>query len=651
MMISIAYILLALLGLGVLIFVHELGHYIAARRVGMRVESFGIGFGSPIYSFERKGVRWNICWLPFGGYVKIAGMEKDISGKEPSEIPDGFFGKTPWQRMLVSVAGPAANLLFAFVVFFGIWFTGGLERSFSEITRKIGWVDTQSELYRQGIRPGDEIFSYNGNLVRNMKDHLHAGLLGGSILKVDGKKWDATRNDYVPFNLTIAPYVYPHAVESEYRTTGIMAPANYIIYNKFLNGRENVLSAQSPLVNSGIQYGDRIVGLDGEKIFSLPELSFLLNDARTLVTVRRGDAFFVRRVPRVLVGDLKLSNEIRDELSDWQNEANLKDKKLMHLMFIPYNINSDCMVEGRLSAIDQEKEEKIFPKTLFSLKEEPLQVGDEIIAIDGTMVISAEQLLKAVQTKHVQLIVQQEPARLKGISYEEADQIFEQSVNDADFSELVQSIGTPQQLGSKGNLRLLKPIEPKRRMELDKGAQFAAEIEEEKKAVQAIDDVKKREQALKFLEQREKQLLLGLPGLSDEVVRYNPNPFTMFSEVVEEVVQTLSALVGGSLSPKWLSGPIGIVQVIHHQWMLGVKEALFWLGIISLNLGLLNLVPLPVLDGGYIALSIFEGLTGARLKAKTIERLVIPFAILLIVFFVFLTYHDLIKLFHQFFKF
>src|SRR4029078_5976078 len=115
MFVSLFYVVLAILGLGFLIFIHELGHYWMARRVGMRVESFGIGFVRPIFSVMRNGVKWNICWLPFGGYVKIAGMEKE-DGKEPEDIPDGFFGKSPWDRIKVAIMGPLVNLVFAFLV-------------------------------------------------------------------------------------------------------------------------------------------------------------------------------------------------------------------------------------------------------------------------------------------------------------------------------------------------------------------------------------------------------------------------------------------------------------------------------------------------------------------------------------------------------
>ena len=73
--VSILYVILAILGLSFLIFIHELGHYFMARRLGMRVETFSIGFGKPLYTWEKDGVRWQIGWLLFGGYVKIAGMD------------------------------------------------------------------------------------------------------------------------------------------------------------------------------------------------------------------------------------------------------------------------------------------------------------------------------------------------------------------------------------------------------------------------------------------------------------------------------------------------------------------------------------------------------------------------------------------------
>ena len=151
-LISMLYIIVAILGLSFLIFIHELGHYFMARRLGMRVETFSIGFGKPIYSWVRDGVKWQIGWILFGGFVKIAGMDTS-EGRDLYEIKDGFFGKKPWDRIKVSFMGPFVNIVFALIAFTVLWSIGGREKNFSDYTRKIGWIDPKSELYIKGIRP------------------------------------------------------------------------------------------------------------------------------------------------------------------------------------------------------------------------------------------------------------------------------------------------------------------------------------------------------------------------------------------------------------------------------------------------------------------------------------------------------------------
>lgn len=640
---SLLYLLLAIFGLGFLIFIHELGHYWMARRVGMRVESFGIGFGRPIFSFMRHGVKWNICWLPFGGYVKIAGMERE-DNKEPEEIKDGFFGKSAWDRIKVAIMGPLANIVFALLVFFCIWATGGREKNYSEVTNKIGLLDPNSELYQKGIRPGDLIVSYDNETVKGAKDHFHAAMTGGSLVSVKGLHWDRRKGSYVPFSLQIHPYPHPQALESGILTTGVLSGASFIIFPEKTFGQVNTIPKGSPLESSGIQPGDRIVWIDGEPMYSINQLSSRINENKALVTIDRDGKILLRRVPRVEVEELKLTHEPKEELIDWQHAANLTHVKMRDLLYIPYNLTADCRVEGSLEFIDSDKNAP--QKLPFSQAEEPLRPGDVIIAIDGTPIQSSFELLKELQT-HKVLVVVQRPAITK-TNMSQSNAIFDQPIHNKELLEIVRSIGTDSPIRQKNSLVLLKPVVPKTRKEIfssvDLNADILKELEEEKRHIQAIDDPEKRAQALKFLENRDKQLMLGLPGVSDIQVAYNPNPLQMFGDVVDEIAHTLSALVGGFLNPKWISGPIGIVQVIHHQWMSGIKEALFWIGVISLNLGLLNLLPLPVLDGGYILLSLFEIVSGRRVKSKTLEKIVVPFAVLLISFLVYLTYHDLIRL-------
>jgi regulator of sigma E protease len=142
--------------------------------------------------------------------------------------------------------------------------------------------------------------------------------------------------------------------------------------------------------------------------------------------------------------------------------------------------------------------------------------------------------------------------------------------------------------------------------------------------------------------------VLGLP-LSDVAVNYNPSPLTVFYDVIAETFKTLTALVTGKIHPKWMSGPVGMVQIMHHGFSLGIKEALFWMATISMNLGIFNLLPLPVLDGGHICFSLYEMVTRRRVSPKVMEKLVIPFVVLLVGLFIYVTYQDVLRLFSNLF--
>lgn len=660
MLLNLYYVLLAILGLSFLIFIHELGHYWMARRVGMRVDVFSIGFGKPLYSWVRDGVRWQIGWLLFGGYVKIAGQEAS-EGQDPSEVSDGFYAKSPLDRIKVAFMGPFVNLLFALLVFGGLWAFGGREKKFSEFTHKIGWLDPHSELYMQGVRPGDEIAAYDGRAFESGGDNLYAPMMGKDALQVQILKVDYATGSKTSVGLHAKVYPHPAALEKGVKTVGILSSANYIIYNK-VAGKENPLPEGSPLQGSGIEYGDRIVWVDGLRVFSSTQLDHLLNDSRALLTIQRGKETLLTRVPRVPVEELKLTPEYREELTDWQFEANLKGTKLQKLVAIPYNLTHDAVVEEPFKFIDKDIESNIFPKVSYAPMEEPLQKGDKIIAIDGTPINRASDLFKELQTHHVLVVVErpeQGPENGLGkvfgkVSWEEADADFDNEFSAQNLQKIEATIGKGAPIKGSGNLILLKPIVPKMRSQLhlspEKQAWMATEILERKKEIEAIEDPEKRAQAMNYLESREKQLLLGLPMVQDRKVTYNPGPLEMFDTVFKQIWRTLEALFTGSLNPKWISGPIGIVQIVHDNWMHGIREAIYWLGAISLNLGFLNLLPIPVLDGGSILISAVELITRRRFHPKTLEKIVIPFAVLLVGFFIFLTYHDLSRLFGGFFR-
>src|SRR5262249_17957573 len=120
-------------------------------------------------------------------------------------------------------------------------------------------------------------------------------------------------------------------------------------------------------------------------------------------------------------------------------------------------------------------------------------------------------------------------------------------------------------------------------------------------------------------------------------------------QVNEQIWRMLGALFSGSIGLNFMAGPVGIIQLVQEQWMLGFNEALYWLGVISVNLGVLNLLPIPVLDGGTILFILVEISCRRRIHPKALEKTIIPFAALLICFFIYITYHDLIRIFGGFF--
>lgn len=643
-------IVLALLGLSFLIFIHELGHYFAARWRGMRVQTFSIGFGKPMYQWKRGDVDWQIGWLPFGGFVKMGGMDTE-NGVAAEDIPDGFFGRSPLDRLIVAIAGPLVNLVFAFLLFAAIWGFGGISKSYSQYTHTVGWVDPQSDLFAMGVRPGDEIMSYDGHPFRSSKDHLYAPMLGGDKVHVEGFKVDAASGERTPFEGEVSPYPNPHGLLPGLKTLGIEGSASYLVYDRHPDGSENPLPPGSPLAEAGLEYGDRLFWVDGEVVYSLEHLSYILNSGRALLTVERAGERLLVRVPRVAVGDIKIDTEHSEELNDWQYESKLTDTKFGELFYIPYNLDDSCTVEDALTMIDPDRQAEVFPDRIVLDSHQQLLAGDRILAVDGTPVTESHQLLKQLQDNRVHVVIE------RGVSPE--PQVIENGdvlPFDTDSAEalraITQAIGSGTPVEQSGNLVLLNPLRPVRQIDFyttaEDRALYQTRVLEQRRKMEMIPDPKKRAAALAALDRIVEQKLLGVAGVQDRRVWYNPGPVQLFSDVVREIWRTLGSLVTGTLNPKFMSGPIGIVQVMQTSWSMGIGDAMFWLAAISLNLGFLNLMPVPVLDGGYIVMSLWEMVSGTRLNPKVVERMIIPFAVLLIGLFVFLTFNDLSRVFGRF---
>ncbi len=157
-------IVVSLLVLSALIFFHELGHYTAARLMGVYVEVFSIGFGKKMASFQKWGTEWRIAMIPLGGFVKMKGQD-DSDPTKISLDEDSYNTKTPAQRIFILLAGPLANFILAFILYFGIALGGP-----NILSPVIGKVIKDSPAFVAGLETNDTIRSINGVQITTWKE-------------------------------------------------------------------------------------------------------------------------------------------------------------------------------------------------------------------------------------------------------------------------------------------------------------------------------------------------------------------------------------------------------------------------------------------------------------------------------------------------
>jgi regulator of sigma E protease len=158
-------ILVTVVVLGILIFVHELGHFLVAKRAGVAVLKFSLGFGPKLIGIQRGETEYRISAIPLGGYVKMLGedTEEDVT----PELMERSFGAQPvHKRIAIVLAGPFSNFLLAIVIFAGIYIAAGIP----QITPKIGTVNAGSPAEMVGIKPGDKILSIDGRAITQWEE-------------------------------------------------------------------------------------------------------------------------------------------------------------------------------------------------------------------------------------------------------------------------------------------------------------------------------------------------------------------------------------------------------------------------------------------------------------------------------------------------
>ncbi|MDP7047709.1 MAG: RIP metalloprotease RseP [SAR324 cluster bacterium] len=238
--------------LGVLIFIHELGHYLAARHVGVRVEAFSIGFPPTALAKQVGETEYRISWLPLGGYVKLYGQ--NVTDEDP-EDPANYAAKSIFQRLYILAAGPAMNLLFA-LIFMPLVFWIGMDiPAYLNDAPYIQNVQPGSYAYQLGVRANDEIIAVNGSKVQTWEE-LHSAL--GQISSAENLSLEIDRagNSMIMESSGI-----------EIRRTASMG------WSPLLSPIVGGFTGDSPAEKAGIQDGDKVISINGKSIQDWMEIS------------------------------------------------------------------------------------------------------------------------------------------------------------------------------------------------------------------------------------------------------------------------------------------------------------------------------------------------------------------------------------------
>jgi regulator of sigma E protease len=280
--------------IGILVFIHELGHFLAAKIFGMRVDRFSIGFPPRAFGKKIGDTDYCVSWIPIGGYVKIAGMidesfDTQFINQPPQ--PWEFRAKPIWQRMVVISAGVVMNLLLAIFIFWGIIYHQG---RFIRQTTEIGYVVPESPAAKVGLRAGDRILSVNGHEASRWEDIeslIYSEALSNDLI-LDVERGQESRTIF------IKRAELPDVSDERF---GILAGPLLAVVGGVESGK--------PAERIGLQAGDTIKTVNGIAVSysSLPEVIRRFPGKEVVLGWKRGEAVFEATVTPTQEGRIGIS--------------------------------------------------------------------------------------------------------------------------------------------------------------------------------------------------------------------------------------------------------------------------------------------------------------------------------------------------------
>ncbi|MCE9594975.1 MAG: site-2 protease family protein [Planctomycetes bacterium] len=590
-------------GIGLVIFVHELGHFIAARWCKVRVECFSLGFGPRLFGWRRGSTLYQIAAVPLGGYVKMAG-EENAGG--PIQ-PDDLRAKSVGQRFFIFSGGVLMNVVFGLVVFpivlfYGVPFSAPL----------IGEAVPGGPAWHARLLPGTRVLAVNGEPVISFM------FIGNEVALGDRNEVRLTVLDpgaTTPREVRLTPhYLEEHGFLSIEIVPGV--------------DPELVLTvdAEGPAAKAGLKAGDRLVrvvgGVDG--VSPTRQLAFALDDGRPL--------------------ELEVENEgVRRRVTVEPASKVVEGTRIFGIT-APRNWVSDLRANQDLAELGIAKDDRIV-----SIGGRPiLRAGD----LETALLVAEPGAICVVARQGRQLELKL-PTLDRARSLALADDLALD--HDRESTELVLSSGSPAaDAGLRDGDRLVR---------LDD-----VEVGTWNALYEITKDAAKRNVPLRFTVDRpaadggrEFKTLSIAPGawsppywgfdLRDDNYVYRAPSLvaalkTGFDSSWQSLVdawRTLTRIARGDVSSKNIGGIIMISQVSYSFSSEGLAKLFFFLCMLSLNLAFLNVLPIPVLDGGHLFFLLVERVKGSPVSERIQGYSQIVGLVLIVSLMIYVTYNDLMR--------
>ncbi len=329
----VVFPLAVLFVLGVLVFIHELGHYLVAKWCGVRVEVFSLGFGKRLFGFTRGETDYRVSLLPIGGYVKMA-------GENPLEDRTGdsgeFMSHPRWQRFLIAIAGPAMNIILALVV---LTFLYMYQHDYNAVLRApvdVVWVAADSPAAKAGIQRGDHVVR-----VQNLQDPNWRQLMDAILIARQPVNLVLLRNGQT-MNITV---ISEAKGPDQIGDIGLEPPEVV-----------GTLEADGPAKKAGVQLDDVLVAVDAKEIHSLGDMSGYLKTTKDkpvqLTLLRGGKEVRITATPALMGANYRvgLGTNHAEKLSfrnaAYQSYLDCKDNSLLIFRLVGGMFHGDVSIKS-----------------------------------------------------------------------------------------------------------------------------------------------------------------------------------------------------------------------------------------------------------------------------------------------------------------